>query len=78
MTGMIDLLTPAEVLSITQTVDSGTVQLAAAHLGKQANAVWVARSRARAKLKAAGFDLPDLRKQKRSGCRRIPSIPISQ
>ena len=77
MTSMIDLLTPAEVLAITQTLDSGTVELAAVHMGKNPIAVRVARSRARAKLKAAGFDLPDLRKQKRSGCKRVPSLALS-
>ena len=75
---MIDLLTVDQYEAVTQPLESGSVELAAIHLGKSAKAISYLRSTARAKLKAAGYTLPDLRREKRSGCRRIPSIPISQ
>ena len=74
---MLSLLTPSEYEAVVQPAQSGSVELAAEHLGKSANVLWKQRSTARAKLKAAGYTLPDLRKQRRSGG-RTTSIPISQ
>ena len=71
------LLSPTEKQAVLQTYESGTVRMAAEHVGKNPAALWMARSRARAKLRAAGLDLPDLRRQRRSGCKRIPAREVS-
>ena len=77
MANVIELLTPSEYQAVYQPCESGSVERAAEHLGKSANVLWKQRSTARAKLKAAGYTLPDLRKQKRSGCKRVPSLALS-
>lgn len=77
MANVVDLLTRAEYEAVHQPCESGSVERAAEHLGKSSSAVRFLRSTARAKLKASGYTLPDLRKQRRSGG-RTTSIPISQ